>query len=268
LHDLQFYYYPHCFSPLQLIYKKIQSYHAAFFSNYILTESNIVKKDIVHFLNADDRKVHVHPLCPLNFKYKHIPSKKFSAQTPLDQQINFLYPSRPFPHKNHIRLVSAMSHINFSSLNLDLIHLYLTISEDSSLFSYLSSLAASNVILHATGYLSDEELQNLMQTSSAFVLPSLHESISIPVIEAQILNKPVLVPNTREFPFQSGPHSYFYDPLSTLDTRNTLTKFIRDYQMKTNSSLSFNAGNIPPFHFSSFTNVTDQFLQGTSKNPR
>jgi glycosyltransferase involved in cell wall biosynthesis len=64
-----------------------------------------------------------------------------------------------------------------------------------------------------TGYLNDEELQQLYRTARGLVYPSLYEGFGLPVLEAMSLGCPVVTSHLSSIPEVGGDAVLYVDPL-------------------------------------------------------
>lgn len=62
------------------------------------------------------------------------------------------------------------------------------------------------------GGLPDEEVARLLSEASAFVLPSLYEGFGIPVLEAQVMECPVMAAARGALPEVCGDSALLFDP--------------------------------------------------------
>lgn len=74
------------------------------------------------------------------------------------------------------------------------------------------------IILNPT----DFELNQLYQTCSILLMPSLYEGFGIPVVEAMSFGKPVVVSNNSSFPEVAGEGGVFVDPNCSNDISKAL----------------------------------------------
>ncbi len=75
-----------------------------------------------------------------------------------------------------------------------------------------------------TGYVSNEDLLSLYNTSSLFVFPSLHEGFGLPILEAMSCSLPAIGSNTTSIPEVLGMDEAMFDPYSA----NSIFKKIRE----------------------------------------
>lgn len=77
-----------------------------------------------------------------------------------------------------------------------------------------NNLSTDDQNIEFTGYVSDQELANLMYNSSVFVYPSLYEGFGQPILEAFHFKTPVVTSNTSSLPEAAGDAAILIDPLS------------------------------------------------------
>ena len=78
------------------------------------------------------------------------------------------------------------------------------------------------------GYVSDLELNALMQNAKAFALPSFVEGFGIPPLEAMTVGTPVVVSNTSSLPEVCGDCAFYCDPQSPQSIAEAMQKAISD----------------------------------------
>ncbi len=133
-----------------------------------------------------------------------------------------LYPANFWPHKNHERLLRAVSR---SPLAHDpYFRLVLCGALDTprdELRRTVSSLGVERCVL-LLPYQPDATMTALLQAARFLAFPSLFEGFGIPVVEAFRLGVPVAcsdIPALREV---AGEAALFFDPLSVVAIRNAI----------------------------------------------
>jgi glycosyltransferase involved in cell wall biosynthesis len=84
--------------------------------------------------------------------------------------------------------------------------------------------------IHHLGYLAQEDLLALYQLATALVMPSLFESVSIPIYEAFQVGTPVIASRLFAIPEQVGDAAILFDPLSVTSIRDGILSLLRDPQ--------------------------------------
>ena len=215
IHDLQALHYPEYFSKIKNMWLKFSWKQCARTADKIIAISNFVKKDIEEQLGIKSSKISViyNPIVKsqstVNFDYlanKYgIESKKY-----------FYTVSSLLPHKNLPVLLQMIS--NIKKKNLD-IPSRLVISgvggkSEDEIKRLIKDLDISdNIIL--TGFVSDEERDELYKNSKVFLFPSIFEGFGMPPIEALMLGVPVVTTKETSIPeVTQNKAIYVNDPFS------------------------------------------------------
>ena len=219
IHDFQEMYYPEFFSRVDRFNRWIVKRALAKSSNHIICESNNVKNDTIKFLNVNQNDVFVIPSPPTKIFTEHISDEKSIIQVKVkfdlpDQYI--FYPAQFWKHKNHVRLVCAFEKLSKNNPNL---YLVLTGVKENDYFNVMmkiKNLGIENKIKHL-GYVNNSDLPYLYKLSKMLILPTLFESISIPIFEAFSLGVPVCCSNVLALPEQTMGAAILFDPNSEDD---------------------------------------------------
>jgi glycosyltransferase involved in cell wall biosynthesis len=76
------------------------------------------------------------------------------------------------------------------------------------------------------GYVAQEDLQAIYRLATALVMPSLFESVSIPVYEAFQAGTPVVASGILAIPEQVGDAGLLFDPRSVASIRDTILTIV------------------------------------------
>src|SRR6185437_6028064 len=109
------------------------------------------------------------------------------------------YPAQFWRHKNHARLIDAFEFVISREPNLSLVLTGNKGEEFASVMRRIESAGLKQTIKHL-GYVEQEVLQAVYQLAVALVMPSLYESVSIPIFEAFQLGTPVAAANVLSLP--------------------------------------------------------------------
>lgn len=232
MHDLRMFYpeFSYKFSDkiyfthktMQLIFKKIAKK-----SKLILTEVNFVKEDIIKHLNIEENKIKV-LISPLPDIYMMKLKKDQNELTDVKNKYNLpnkflFYPATILKDKNHISLIKALK------LNIDKgfkINIVLSGSDGGYLREVLELIEGLNLsdYIKYIGFVPLEDLVSLYHLSYGLIMPSLHESVSLPVWEAMICGKPVATSNICGMPHQLGELGIYFNPYDENDIANAMLK--------------------------------------------
>jgi glycosyltransferase involved in cell wall biosynthesis len=229
LHDLQQHYYPENFNRMQRAWR-YQIYRALLFrASRVICESRYVKRDIGRFFGTPEERIAVITAPPQRqFLIEQRRDQLVAARERLKlSETFFLYPAHVWPHKNHLRLVEAFRAVVDEYPAVKLILTGNTRDESSSVLAAIDRFGLNENVIHL-GYLPPEDLQSVYQLATALVMPSLFESVSIPIYEAFQVGTPVAASNILAIPEQVGDAALLFDPLSPASIKEAMLTLLRD----------------------------------------
>lgn len=230
LHDLQEFYLPKFFSFKEHCIRRVVNFGLTRKAKYIICESNFVSRDIIKFFNVPSKKIKIIQAPPsnnyLNFKTNlNIERKIFKKHNLPDKY--FFYPAQYWKHKNHISLLNAFSEI--SKLNCDIFLVFSGAKKNGydKIISQIDKLNLNDKVIFL-GYLENYEMPYVYKNSLCLIMPSLFESISIPVFEAFSLGVPVLSSNVYGLKEQVDGAGILFDPHNSEEIYNSMLKVLND----------------------------------------
>lgn len=232
LHDLQEKYYPENFSWLQQVGRH-QIYRALLQrAERVICESHYVQNDIIRFFAADEKQIAVIPAPPqLQFSLPQSEAQLGAVRARLRLPRRFLlYPAQFWLHKNHLRLLEAFRGVVSEVPDLGLV---LTGKKNDA---YAEAMRAVDRLglaghVHHLGYIALDELQAVYQLATALVMPSLFESVSIPIYEAFQLGVPVIASGILAIPEQVGDAARLFDPTDVASIRDAILDVVRNPEL-------------------------------------
>ena len=234
LHDMQEKYYPEFFTLKQRILRWLNNRALTKSSQKIICESNYVKNDIVKFTKVNPEKIYVIQSPPpkelLDYKFNEKQFKKVKEKYNLPDKYIF-YPAQCWYHKNHIKLVEAFKIVNEKYNN---IYLIMTGSQQNNYNNLLKKIKELNLekkALHL-GYIDYEDLPYFYKMSMMLVMPSLFESVSIPIYEAFSLKVPVCSSNVVALPEQVGDAGLIFDPNNVEDMAAKILNYVENENLR------------------------------------
>jgi len=234
LHDLQEYYFPKFFTFQERLVRYAATRFLSKKSEKIICESNYVKNDIKKFLKIDDKKIVVLPAPPpANFMIFNISDdQKLRVKQKYNLPNNYIfYPAAFWQHKNHIKLIQAFKALSISYPDL---YLVLTGSKQknySAVVDKVNELKLNDRVIFP-GYVDYEDLLYLYILSKMLVMPSLFESISIPIFEAFALKVPVCTSNILALPEQVGDAALLFNPNDEKDIAEKIDILLCDDRLR------------------------------------
>ena len=137
------------------------------------------------------------------------------------------YPAQFWKHKNHLRLIEAFSRVVRDHPGFDLVLTGKKRDEYENVFQRVKELGLEGHVKHI-GYVDQEDIASLYKQAQVLVMPSLFESVSIPVFEAFQWGTPVAVSNIVALPEQVGDAGLLFDPLSVNELENVMRRLLED----------------------------------------
>ena len=191
--DVQHLDLPHLFSRAELIYRRRFYEGAARRADVVITISEFAKKRMVDLLGLDPDRIQVAHL--------GVDLNQFAPNFG-EREDFILYPARGWAHKNHARLVEAMTIVRKSRPDMRLV---LT-------GGGLDALGELPEWVDRKGLVSSEELHSLYRSAGALAFPSLYEGFGLPPLEAMASGCPAAVSDAGSIPEVCGTAAVLFDP--------------------------------------------------------
>jgi len=234
IHDFQQEYYPEFFTLKERISRKI-TYKTGQKANAVVCESEYVKKDIVNFLKVSEDRIFVlHSPAPIYIRKREM-DDNFSVN--IKEKYNLptkylFYPSQFWYHKNHINLVKATRYIKDKyGEKINLVLVGSKKNNFENVMNEIQKLGLEEQVKYL-GYVPDEDMPYLYKLSTALVMPTLFESVSLPIWEAFYLGVPVAASNVCALPEQVGDAGLLFDPHNIEDIAEKIYKIWTDENLR------------------------------------
>lgn len=171
-----------------------------------------------------------------------------------DNSINFIYPSRFYPHKNYEFILNILRHIDSSNWNEIDVTFTLTISPSNFKdFPFLQELVSHHRVSNL-GELRKSDLVYHMSNSDALFLPSKSESFGNPILESMFLGLPLVLPDLPYARSIASSSALFYRPDSVGSFLNSVELLANEYSLYARKSHSESN------NFLDVTGWVDEFL--------
>ncbi|GAC1683034.1 MAG: hypothetical protein PVS2B2_22110 [Candidatus Acidiferrum sp.] len=193
MHDLQHIHYPEFFSYARRLSRKVTSGASARRARYLQASSRFIKEDLLrHFPCLLPERIEVIPEGVRREDFANPPtcSRKLHQRHALPERFLF-YPAQLWPHKNHLMLLRTLQWIeSHTGRKIPLVLTGAPYAAAPAILRFLREKSMSQV--RYLGTVSFADLVALYQSAALLVMPSLHESSSLPVLEAAASGTPIL----------------------------------------------------------------------------
>ena len=231
LHDMQEKYYAYAFTRIERFKREMRNRALTKAAKAVICESNYVKQDIVNFLGADADKIAIIQSPPPDFllRYEAKPENFAAVKQKYGLPERYIfYPAQCWFHKNHIKLAEAFNIIvNETDEDVSLILSGSQQDNYPKLVAKIQELGLEHRIKHL-GYIDYEDIPYLYKMAQMLVMPTLFESVSIPIYEAFALGVPVCCSNVVALPEQVGDAALIFDPNDPADMAEKMVQLLRD----------------------------------------
>jgi len=203
VHDLQHHDLPEFFGRTETAFRSLAYDRAARRAGLVVTVSQFAKDRIVKLLGVDPSRVVV---APLGVSSQFVPYDG-------PRQDFVLYPARRWPHKNHERLVAAVTLVRQTVPGLRLV-----------LTGGGAPLADVPSWVEQPGLVDQAELADLYRAAACTAFPSLYEGFGMPPLEAMASGCPVAVSSAGALPEVVGDAGIQFDPTDVGDMASAIRR--------------------------------------------
>ena len=194
-HDVLHKTLPNLMSKKEILLRNVIYENCSKSSDFIVASSNAVGNDFKKFLRIKKSKIKI-----IN---EGVDLKKFSLKKNFKKNFNLpkeylFYPAQFWKHKNHIALINFIK--KFNEKNNKSLNLVLSGKKKSFFFEVLKKIKAiKSQKIRYIGEISTGKLISAYINSRFVIVPSLHESSSLVILEAIALKKIVIASNIKPF---------------------------------------------------------------------
>lgn len=204
----------------------------------IITDSNCSKKDIVKYIGVPAEKVFVVYLAA---------GEEFRKIERSEEKVNNLRKKYNLPerfvlyvgdvtwNKNLPRLIEAVKNIKVPLVMVG----KALVSEDfdgknpwNSDLVKVQELAKNDSIITRLGFIPTEDLVEIYNLATVFVMPSLYEGFGLPILEAMSCGCPVITTKEGSLGEVAGKAAYYVDGYSRESIENGIMKVFSDEKLR------------------------------------
>ncbi|MCX7858325.1 MAG: glycosyltransferase family 4 protein [Deltaproteobacteria bacterium] len=232
-HDLQHLHYPQFFRSEDIELRNMIYKTGCAYAYAVIAESQWVKNDIISNYGINPEKVTVIMRGAPTQLYEPVSEKillKLKKKFKLPETF-VLYPAQTWPHKNHIRLLEAISLLHTK----EALSIKLVCTGKKNEFWPVIKKRIRELRLEEQvrflGFVSPVEIRALYRIAQFVIFPSLFEGGGFPVVEAFSEGVPCACSSVTSLPEYGGDAVLYFDPTSVESIAHAL------YLMSTDSHL-------------------------------
>ena len=186
-------------------------------SSLVLVDSDTGENQVRQSYSRIKALVRTVHYSPPDYIYLNPPAD-FDAKYDLPKDF-LLYPAQFWAHKNHARLLEALSIVKERYSDVNLVFIGGSAEKAKRLKAQASTLGLSaNVFFY--GYVPDEDISGFYKRSRGLIFPSHFGPTNIPPLEAAICQVPFAVSDVYGMREQSGHLAFYFDPRNVTDMAN------------------------------------------------
>lgn len=200
---------------------------------YILADSESTKRDCVTSLQLDPGKIFVIPLL-LKKEFRNIPESKQALRRRLALPEHLFYMviiGSNLKRKNVLSALKTLDRLKKINDNIRLIRIGEDFDQGQKEFIANNSL--DDFILFK-GRLDNQSLLEYFKASDVLLFNSLYEGYGLPILEAYVLEVPVLTSNVSSMPEVAGEGAMLVDPESIDEACEGLISIMKNEDVRIN----------------------------------
>ena len=178
----------------------------------ILVDSEVGKQHVMESYGLAAERIHVLPYVPPKYLFAQGKQEDFDARYALPEKFLF-YPAQFWEHKNHKRLIGAVSRLRQEIPEVKLVLVGSAKNGHASAMQQIRDLSLEeNVIVK--GYVPDADMPEFYRRARALIMPTFFGPTNIPPLEAFVAGCPVAISRIYGMPDQVGNAALLFDPNS------------------------------------------------------
>lgn len=192
----------------------------------VLVDSEVGREHVVESYNVPRERIWPLPYVAPSYLRDTTPRIDFDAHYRLPPRFVF-YPAQFWPHKNHLRLLEAVSIVAKAHPDIALV----LSGGQRHAFAQVQAHAKAlrlEARVFFVGYVPDADLAAFYKRARALVMPTFFGPTNIPPLEALSLGCPVIVSGIYGMPEQCGDAALYFNPKCPKEMAAQITRVWTD----------------------------------------
>jgi len=234
VHDLQHEVYPQFFSVEEIERRHQLLAEVMSRSAYVITISEFTRQQILDVYDMkEDRVIAIwHGVDSAAFQHKSWDDNISTARLAGLPRPYLFYPANTWIHKNHDRLLEAMTILAHSGWpDLALVLSGAEMNAHTVLMQQIYARKLEGRVFWL-GYVSELELAALYREAALMIFPSLFEGFGLPVLEAMAAGCPVVCSRATSLPEVVGDAAVLFDPQDASSIADAASRVLGDSTLR------------------------------------
>ena len=232
--DIQQEYYPEFFDNETIKMRSVSYRPSAERADVIIAISEYTKKTLIEKYNIKAKKIVVaYPGCSKDFKKIDDTALLNSVRSKYDLLSEFmLYPASTWPHKNHIKLLEAISILRSKySFEKPVVLTGASQNNHKNIMDTIERLDLKGLIKFLS-FVPFSDLPVIYNLATIMVFPSFFEGFGIPLVEAINVGLPIACSDRTSIPEVVGDAGIYFNPDSAEDIAEKIYQLWKDEDLR------------------------------------
>jgi glycosyltransferase involved in cell wall biosynthesis len=237
IHDLMHRYEPHfpeVSARLRYGIREHRFRNIARRSDAVLVDSEVGRDQVVASYNVPRERIWPLPYVAPSYLHDTTPRADFDTHYKLPARFVF-YPAQFWPHKNHLRLLDAISIVSINHPDIALVLSGSKRHAFEQVQAHVKSLRLDTKVFFV-GYVPDADLSGFYKRARALVMPTFFGPTNIPPLEALALGCPAIVSEIYGMPEQCGDAALYFNPKCAKEMAAQITRVWTDDELAASMS--------------------------------
>lgn len=191
-------------------------------SDAVLVDSEVGRDHVVESYRVQRDRIWPLPYVAPSYIRDSMPRFDFDEHYALPERFIF-YPAQFWPHKNHLRLLEAISIVANAHPDIALVLSGGKRHDFKQVLAYAKALGLLSKVWFV-GYVPDADLAGFYKRARALVMPTFFGPTNIPPLEALTLGCPAIVSGIYGMPEQCGDAALYFNPKSPAEMATQITR--------------------------------------------